>query len=308
MIEEDNGLILPVIESNNTIYLRADIPKFLASLKGNIRETREHYVVECPSCKEEKLRTGNPGYDKKKLYILKDESVGRCARCGLVIIRQHIANINELVIKNAPNFKDPLTSRMELQHISPLFEGGIDFYFDKAEELQDDAIEFLKCRRSYSVIKNLDKLGFKSYKGDFVIPFPYMGEIIYYQINYRNPKGLKYFSPPIRRKPIYVPKYIGPKLILTEGVYDAIACMESYPDRTCIALLGSDVTDYQVWMIRRLLPKDIVVYMDDISISNKVVNRLRATPLSSFCKFSIVESHGMDADEFLKQYNKEYYA
>jgi len=89
-------------------------------------------------------------------------------------------------------------------------------------------------------------------------------------------------------------------IILCEGVFDAIACMDIYPNCTIAAALGCTVTPYQVWMLRRLMPSQIIVYMDESRLSLGVIEQLKEYPIADYCQFNYVAVNGEeDPEEYL---------
>jgi hypothetical protein len=152
----------------------------------------------------------------------------------------------------------------------------------------------------------MELLNFRCYNDkEIIIPFQYFGKPIYYQINYINPNPLKYLNPPIKRKPIYVLRQGSPFLVLCEGIYDAVALLELYPTCTPVALLGCDVTDYHIWMIRKLCPSQILIYMDETRLSMGIYHKLMKSPLSAYCQIGVVQSDGSDPDEYLIKLSKQ---
>jgi hypothetical protein len=60
-------------------------------------------------------------------------------------------------------------------------------------------------------------------------------------------------TPPIDFKPPYIiEKSNVKKFIIVEGVFDAIACLFFYPEYIPFAVLGSQITYYQLELLRSL--------------------------------------------------------
>lgn len=298
-------IIKSITERDHRIIVKVDMDALIESQPDH-RVTEKHYVLTCPACSEEKARKGESHYSKKKLYITKDKKVGYCQRCHCVYIRYFEADVDNIILLGGiPRFDTYQTTFDSLATIPSIFNGGMD-YFKNAKPLSPELVEFLRGRRSYSVIKNLDLLNFRCYNNEeILIPFHFMDDDIYYQINYVHPKALKYFNPPIKRKPIYVLRPGYSTLVLCEGIYDAIAVLELYPNTTAVALLGCDVTDYHIWMIRRLCPAQILIYMDETKLSMAIYYELMRSPLGSYCKMFVVESDGTDPEEQLIRISKQ---
>jgi hypothetical protein len=298
-----NDYIKSIRDHNGKIIVRVDVDELLVA-QPNHGESTDHYILICPCCAAEK----GHNYSKTKLYLKKDKTIGFCQRCHAVYVPYIDTTSDEILLRWIPNFSKT-TEFNEVVTIPKLYNGGIDYY-NSANDLSNELVEHLKERRNYAVIKYLSELGFRCYNNDeIIIPFKFFGELIYYQINYRNPKGLKYLNPPIKHKPLYLPRQLPPgsDIVLCEGIYDAIALMEFYPQCTIAALLGCNITEYHIWMLRKLMPSRIYIFMDDTNLSRKVMKTLVSSKLTCFCGYSIIESDGKDPDELLKSYNDEYY-
>lgn len=302
----DHGdIIKSISEKDHRILIKVDMDRLLES-QSDHRVTEKHYVLTCPACIEEKLKRGEPHYNKKKLYITKDKKIGYCQRCHAIFIRYFEANVDDIILLGGlPRFESYQTTFDSLAEIPPLYNGGMDYY-KNGKPLTTELVEYLSWRRSYSVVKNLDLLNYRCYNNEeIIIPFQYFGDTIYYQINYVNPNPLKYLNPPIKRKPIYVLRQGSPLLVLCEGIYDAVALLELYPTCTPVALLGCDITDYHIWMIRKLCPTQILIYMDETKLSLGIYHELMRSPLGSYCNISVVQSDGTDPEELLIKLSKQ---
>lgn len=279
--------------------LKVDMEEVFA-MDPDRSETRTEYRCICPLCRDEKLRNGNPYYSKRKLYISKNLEIGYCHRCATIFVQYFEANPDELIRAHYPEFTLENSDTFdEISTIPMTYHDGMNFYYN-APELSTSAIDFLSKRRSNAVINNLSDLKFRAYNDEeFIIPFFWDSKPFFYQINYAHPKALKYRTPPCPHKPIYVLRPGSQILVLCEGIYDAIACLEIYPGCTIAALLGCSVTPYQVWMIRKLLPSHIIVYMDETILSQNIISQLRTYPIAEYCEFSCVKSNGEDPEEYL---------
>lgn len=287
---------------NGKVIAKVDMDQLIAS-QPNAGENKDHYIITCPFCLQEHIDRGQPGYNKQKLYIKKDKTVGYCMRCHTIYVRYFDAVTDNIKLINVPDFHT-----VEYDHIEKIpthYSQGLDFY-NNAKELSPALIEYLKGRRSSAVINNLDIIKFRCYNDrEILIPFYYMGELIYYQINYTNPVRLKYKNPPVKRKPLYILREGKPTVVISEGIYDAIANLDLFPDTTSIALLGCDITDYHIWMLRRLCPSKIYIFLDDTKLSTELATKLNNSLLASYCEIIVVQSDGTDPDEYLKMKDKE---
>ena len=70
------------------------------------------------------------------------------------------------------------------------------------------------------------------------------------------------------------------------------------PDFMPCAVLGSSVSDYQIEFIREYLPEEIIVYMDETSISKRIADKLKRT--IDYCPIHIIPSTGKDPEENMK--------
>jgi hypothetical protein len=151
-------------------------------------------------------------------------------------------------------------------------------------------------------------LDFKFMDGNIVMPFKYKGEVFYYQFRFsgKNSK-IRYFSPPISAKPPHIIEHGNcKKIIICEGIFDAIALLIMAPEFMPIAILGSSISDYQIDFIREYVPEEIVVYMDETDISRRVATKIQS--IIDYCPIRIIKSDGQDPEENLKKrlkYNKK---
>ena len=137
-----------------------------------------------------------------------------------------------------------------------------------------------------------------------VIPYFYHGNLIYYQIKnaygFRGKSYPPYFNPPIDHKPAYIIEHgDNTKFIISEGTFDCIADLIMYPNRTPFGVMGSSITDYQIGMLRSYVPDDILIYMDETSISEKIANKIAR--YIDYADIHIVKSNGEDPEEALKR-------
>jgi hypothetical protein len=72
-----------------------------------------------------------------------------------------------------------------------------------------------------------------------------------------------------------------------------------YPDRTPFAVLGSDITPYQIAILRSYCPEDILIYMDKTDLSESI--RTTIAKYINYADFDIVKSNGQDPEECLKE-------
>ena len=260
-------------------------------------EDKSDYKITCPYCidayKSDKSYSGP--YTKYKLYVTKDFQLGHCFRCGKVFIEQGNDDITlDFSVPELPiTMKDFQLTKLN----GKLWNLDLWDQFDDYDEL---GYNYLIQKRHHYFKQLYKALGIKFSNHNPVIPFYYRGELIYYQIKMAFGKSkLPYFSPPIPHKPAYVIEHGDNKqFVISEGTFDGIADLILYPDRTPFCLLGSDITDYQIAMLRTYVPDDILVYMDDTKLSLKVADKI--SQYINYANIHIRKSGGQDPEEYLK--------
>lgn len=257
-----------------------------------LNESTGEYICHCPFCKAE-------GHTKHKLYIKEDLSEGHCFVCTRAFI-----NINDKVDVSfrVPDFGNffgwkgfsvvPLTD--------PTW--SLDKFKYEFDDYSEKGVQYLIGRHGF--MKDLYKvLDFKFWEDNVVMPFKYKGEIFYYQIRFTGDSPIRYFFPPISAKPPYVidhnVKPTGNKILISEGIFDAIADLIMFPDYIPFAVLGSSISDYQMEFLREYVPSEILIYMDETSISKKIADRVKST--IDYCPIHIIPSSGEDPEENLKR-------
>lgn len=285
-------------------YVFCNFEELLTEYYGvkSIEETKQYinsngeYIIRCPLCKHE--------HTKDKLYIKEDLTVGHCFLCD----REYINLTDKVDVSyDIPKFFGFWGGNQEGQEIVPLTDPtwSLDRFKYEFEEYDEAGYNYLLGRHGY--MKDLYKiLGFKFWEGNIAIPFFYHGELIYYQIRFTGPSKIRYFFPPISRKPVYILDHAVKenRLIICEGVFDAIACLIMAPEYIPIAVLGSSVSDYQLEMIREYTPKEIKIYMDETKLSVGIANRLKT--VIDYCPIHIIPSEGEDPEENMKRILKRH--
>lgn len=259
---------------------------------ANSQTSGNEIITYCPFCKSE-------GYQKKKLYIKKDFTVGHCFHCT----RSFIHVDNEVKVDyQVPGFLGGFlgwNGDITLPKLTDI-RWNLDnwmYDFDTTDEVGE---KYLASRHGFlpEIAKLLD---FKYNNGNIVIPFRYRGNVVYYQIRFSGKSKIKYFFPPVENgmKMPYILDFGEGKrrLIVCEGVFDAIALMIMAPDYLPIAVLGSSISDYQLGYLREYIPEEIVVYMDETRISQKIVNKIKSQ--IDYCPIRIIPSGGEDPEENL---------
>lgn len=263
---------------------------------------KDNYRCQCPYCLEAyKHDSSYEGpYLKPKLYVTEDMDFGHCFRCDRVFMD---ASQQAVVKVRTPKFDNESISK-------PVYKLSGDKWnvdmFSLFSEFTQEGYDYLVKKRHFLFKKLYKVLNIRFFKENPVIPFFYRGELIYFQIKYADKKkhGMPYFSPPIDDKPAYIIEHgDNKKFVICEGTFDAIACLILFPDRTPFAVLGSSITPYQVGMLRSYCPEDILIYMDETSISEKIERTIK--DFLNYASISIKYSSGQDPEEYLKERLKE---
>ena len=268
-------------------YQVKSIEEVEPNVKGN------EYIIHCPFCKEE-------GHTKHKLYIKKDLTEGHCFVCGRAFI--HVTDEVDTKYR-MPEFKNywqlgKNNDRFEIVKLSEEQEWNLDKFKYEFDDESEEGLAYLKGRQPY--LPELAKiLDFKYMDGNIVMPFKYEDEVFYYQIRFSGNSKIRYFFPPISAKPPYIiEKGDNKKIIMCEGVFDAIALLVQAPEFTPFACMGSSISDYQLEFLKKYNPDQILIYMDETSISKKIGDRLKQ---EITCPVAIVKSDGEDPEEHLNR-------
>ena len=255
------------------------------------QNSTNEYIIHCPFCKEE-------GHTKHKLYIKSDLTVGHCFVCTRTYI--HVTDQVDTSYK-IPDFF-PLFHRkhgVELVKLNdPVW--SLEKYKFEFDNYDETGVSYLTGRHRFmtELYKILD---FKFMDGNIVMPFKYKGEVFYYQIRFSGKNNkIRYFFPPISAKPPYIIEHGNcKKVIICEGIFDAIALLIMAPEFMPVAILGSSISDYQLDFIREYVPDEIIVYMDETEISKRVARKIQAT--IDYCPIRLIKSDGQDPEENLKE-------
>lgn len=260
-------------------------------LPARLDSSGKEYICHCPFCRAE-------GHTKHKLYIKSDLTTGHCFVCT----RAFIGITDELDMK-IPEY-NPLPGYFTRTGVEvvPLTDPTwrLDRFNSEFDDTSDRGKAYLSTRHPY-MVDLASALGWKYWDGNIVMPFRWKGEVIYYQIRFSSGKSrIRYFFPPISAKPPYVIEHLPvvpgqTKVIIVEGVYDAVSCLIQAPEYIPFAVLGSSISEYQMKFLRELLPGQIVVYMDDTEKSKQVAQRIRS--VIYYADIRIIPSDGTDPEE-----------
>lgn len=284
-VRRKNGKVLVFCKLEDLIkdfYEESSIEDAESHLNGN-----GEYIIHCPFCKAE-------GHTKHKLYIKSDLTVGHCFVC----CRDYVNITDEIKLEvNAPSFGNyfNISSVVNLVKLEDP-NWTIDMYNYEFDDYDEKGVNYLLSRHQF--MGELYKLlEFKFWNGNVVMPFKYRGEVFYYQIRFSNKNSnIRYYFPPISAKPPYIIE-VGDckKIIICEGVFDAIALLIQAEGFTPVAVLGSSISDYQLSFIREYAPNEILVYMDDTEKSINIANRVKSC--IDYCPVNIIKSDGTDPEE-----------
>lgn len=228
----------------------------------DVKMSNGEFRLECPVCRD----LGYSSY-KRKLFVKNDMTAGYCFRCGTTFINKFDINYNKnfnfRTIKPKPkDFKEEAIN--------------VDEYLN-ASDYNKDGLDYLKSRRQW-LYDNYKKVGFRFRNDRLYIPFYKDGTVdsgvIFYQSRFYNPEksGKRYLIPKSTNKPIYFSpngNNSSDTLILCEGPFGAIAISNSYPNFRCGAVMGSHISEYQLWLLEKLKVKNFILYFDNMEINNK---------------------------------------
>lgn len=274
-----------------------DLEKYVTSMssKGLVRTKKSDYATLCPVCYERHRMSGDSSYHKLKLWIDKSYDFGHCFRCGTVFLTE-----NQSINTGLKRVESPVN--MSNWELCKLGEEGFWTLskFDTFDEDDKDGVDYL-AHRVYLYRQMYKYLHIKFKDSNPVVPFYFNGQLIYYQVRIIDPNSkIKYFSPSIDHKPPYIiENKDNKKFVICEGTFDAIACRILFPDRTPFAVLGSDITQYQIAMLRSYCPEDILIYMDKTELSYGIKETIEK--YINYADISIQESDGQDPEEYLKE-------
>ena len=278
----------------NDLYIM-DLDSYVESMKDQnlFQEKKNDYAVMCPICRERK-EAEEPNYHNLKLWIDKSLEFGRCFVCNSVFISN-----NDKIKTVVKPFGIMDMSNMKVSHLS--HEYWTYDLFNSLPQYDEDGINYLSKSRHFFLGSLYRPLGIRFYGHNPVIPFYFNGEMIYYQIRLIDSNSkIKYFSPPIDHKPAYIiEKKENKNIVICEGVFDAIACLILYPKWTPFAVLGSSITDYQIWMLRSYIPERIKIFMDKTELSVGIKDSI--SKYINYADIYINKSDGRDPEEVLKK-------
>ena len=253
-------------------------------------------IARCPFCKHE--------HTKSKLYIRDDMTTGWCFLCNRTYINvTDTLNTDVVVPRTFADFgAGPLKFELPVMKDS---EWSLDKYYYEFDDESDVGMKYLLGRHGF--FKDLAKaLDFKFWNGNVVLPFKHDGKVYYYQIRFTGQNNkIRYFLPPVSQKSCYIiersEEDVRHRILIVEGVFDAVACLPQCPDYTPVAVLGSSISDYQIAQIREYAGyvSDCVIWMDETEISVRIKKKVRS--IIDYCPIHIIKSYGPDPEERLQR-------
>lgn len=274
------------------LLLSACNVKTMEEVEAFANTNGEEYICHCPFCREE-------GHTKHKLYVRTDLTTSFCFVCNRVFI-----NVTDKVDTSftVPDFLGMLSGYQgfNLEKLNdPVW--SLDKFNYEFDDYSEVGYNYLIGRHQY--LGELYKLlGFKFWNDNVVIPFYYNSEVFYYQIRFTGNNKIRYFLPPISSKPPYIISREGEarhRIMIVEGIFDAIAALLQCPEYTPVAVLGSSISDYQMNFIRTYAGyvKEVRIWMDETKISKKIADLVKAK--IDYCPIEIIKSTGKDPEEIM---------
>lgn len=274
-----------------------DLERYVNEMKrlGLCKEKKNDYACLCPICKENHKKQGDLNYNKLKLWIDKDFQYSQCWVCGTVFLAD-----NQEISTHVKR----LESSIDMSDWK-LCKLGNDGYwtldrFNEFDEFDQEGVDYLAKKRLYLYrdMYKLLKIRFKDHNP--VVPFFYKGELIYYQMRIIDSNSkIKYYSPTIEHKPPYILEHGDNKnWVISEGTFDAIADRILFPNCSTMGVLGSDITPYQVAILRSYCPENIMIYMDKTELSYRIKDTIEK--YINYAEITIHPSSGEDPEEALR--------
>lgn len=274
-----------------------DLEKYVKAMeqKGLTQKKKNDIATLCPFCYMEHKKQGDDKYRKLKLWVKDNYDYGHCWVCGTI----YVTDRNQLQLGVHLRESPVDMSNWKLCKL------GNDGYwtldrFQEFDEYDEEGVNYL-AHRVYLYREMYKYLGIRFKDHNPVVPFYYKGELCYYQMRIIDPNSkIKYYSPHIDHKmPYILEKKNSRKWVISEGTFDCMADRLLFPDRSAFGVLGSDITDYEIAILRSYVPEDIMIYMDKTSISMRIKEKLEK--YINYANIHIHRSEGQDPEEFFKE-------
>lgn len=239
-----------------------------------VNETPTHNQYDCPFCIDVR---GEPD-DEGKLYWDRDKLVSYCFRCETVGILKSDKPISEVMLELAlTRLRDKLSIQVpdKIKLTSLPYEKMFDTldeegrsYIESRCPLYSDIIDKLQFRSSPKYGVSLPVIIDDITVAYIIRVFP---EHVKDKRKYLLATGVKYLYSPnniINSRTRYC------EVTLVEGTFDAIgALLDGYPNP--IACFGKTITPLQIHVLRKLCPTKINIYLDETSLSFKLMHKIR---------------------------------
>lgn len=230
----------------------------LKSIPKVIKTESNCTVHVCPNCYEK------DGVVRTTLKFYKS-GLGKCFRCNEVFS----IDGNKSIIVKQPMMKYIKLSKTQIDE----YKNAINY--------DSKGIQYLKQRNKY-LEKDYHLFNIRFSNNSILIPFYINNELVYIQKRtfpekkYTNMKGVTI--------PLYLTKQSYeryPEVVISEGVFDAIACHYLFNGILSIGIIGSTISNSQLQMLRKISPSKMTIYLDDLELSNNLKNKLRKEFFSS---------------------------
>lgn len=270
--------------------IKTDLKKLVS--ESNPKLSGNEYQIECPICKQLGYN-----YQKRKLYVKDDFSVGYCFRCGTKFK-------NKIDFNNIGNDFVFNISKQKPKEFNGEEKIDVKYYLE-SDDFNKTGVKYLESRRSW-LKENYSELGIKFRNDRLIIPFFKGGdiknEVIFYQCRFYDPEksGKRYLIPSSTNKPIYLSPNGNNNskiMILCEGPFGAISISNSFPEYKCGAVMGSNISDYQLYLLSKMEITHFILYFDNEEINKKAKKIL--SERFPFCSFISLKSPCGDPEDDL---------
>lgn len=227
----------------------------LKTLPKVISKTEKYSIHICPNCLELDNKI------KPKLYLY-NNGTGFCFRCKEYFILEGKQKEN----KNNQKIFNSKVENVKLNNKQ------IE-YFNNSLNYDSKGLLYLENRNKY-LKTDYKKFKIRFTKSTILIPFYFNNELIYYQEraypnkHYKNLSGIKV--------PLYIsnPDLKSNSIIISEGCFDAIACSYLFPKYKSCGIIGSTMSMIQIEILKKLNPKSIIIYLDELQLSEELKKKL----------------------------------
>lgn len=263
-----------------------------------VGDSTDHDHYNCPFCLEVRGKADDDG----KFYWNTVKLLGYCFKCKTVGILASDKAVHELkldmIIRSFINHGEK-----EVKDMQSKINAAPGFDLDKiGNPLSPRAIDYLVNR--FPMYEDMHSLfGMREVpEVGILIPFYLDGKVHSYTIRLYNPTGkMKYYINKDQDKIPYSPARILTKgntvdeITLVEGCFDSYgALLDGY--KNPIALQGLSLTQMHLFILRRLMPSKITIYLDEKEKSLDLLGKLRKSfPLVGDIK--VVNTFGADPEE-----------